>query len=170
MNCWFSLTDNDIEWDDAIQRRKLGEISEPVRAVFRTLQPNNRPHEVLPPILRILRTLNNADKHRLLRLVYGAMVKGNMGFVSEESQEGRNWRNFVNPFELTDGAEVFAMICDRSAPNMRFDRTEMEIAVSISHGKRSPADPEGSDRSTLTGLLDILYTEVRAVVYTFGKV
>ena len=61
----------------------LGQISEPVRAIFESLQPYNRPDPTLPPLLRILRELNNVDKHRLLKLAYEQSRKDTL--ASKES-------------------------------------------------------------------------------------
>src|SRR5260370_41099258 len=64
----FPITDSRAEFNERVRTKKLGDISDPVRAIFESLQPYNGPHPTLPPILAILRQLNNTDKHRLLRL------------------------------------------------------------------------------------------------------
>jgi hypothetical protein len=48
----FPITDCRSEFDDAvIKRKQLGDIRDPVRTVFESLQPYNRPHKTLPPLL-----------------------------------------------------------------------------------------------------------------------
>jgi hypothetical protein len=166
----FPITDSRAEFDDAIRRGRLGAISETVRAGIELFQPYNRPHPDLPPLLGILRTLNNADKHRLLRLAFGAIASGEIGFKGEFPHDGRTWKAVPNSGEVKDGTEIFAMVCDRSTPKMEYDINKFLIIVAIWHGKREPSAPEGTDRSDFHGLLDLLSQEVRSVVYAFCMV
>jgi hypothetical protein len=167
----FPITDCRAEFDDAvIKRKQLGEISEPVRAVFESLQPYNRPHKTLPPLLGILRDLNNTDKHRLIRLAYGAVSKGNFGFEGAFPADGRRIEPFAHQGEVKDGTEVFAMICDRPTPNMQWDQTILEIVIAIWHGKRDPSGPEWSSHTEFAALINEISAEVRHCVYAFGKI
>jgi hypothetical protein len=165
----FPITDSRPEFDKAVERRQLGEISEPVRACIERMQPYNRPHPTLPPLLTILRTLNNADKHRLIHLAYGAIASGQIGFVGEVSQDDRVWTRVINEGEVKDNTEVFAMICDRPTPNMKYDINRLLIIVAIGHGKRDASGPEFTGRSDFAALLDLLSEEVRSVIYYFCK-
>ena len=165
----FPITDSRKDFEDAVARKSLGSISDPVIAVFESLQPYNRPHPTLPPLLKILRSFNNADKHRLIKLVYGAVGSGEVGF-SGNSPTGSTWTPFVNTGELQDGTEVHAMICDRPAPNMYFqDELEIVLHICLWHGKRDPSGPHGSERTEFSALLVGLVDEVRKIIYTFAK-
>lgn len=166
----FPITDSTTDFDKAIrERRVLGDISDPVRAVFETMQPYNRPHPTLPPLLRILRELNNADKHRLLGLCYGAITEGNLGLVGMHLADGRKCRIVVALGEVKDGTEVAASIFERPTPNMKWDRTDMAIVVAVWHGKRDPSAPDYTAYTELSGLLKLLIAEVRTVIHKFLK-
>jgi hypothetical protein len=165
----FPIEDNGPDFDESVRTRRLGDISDPVRTIFKSVQPYNRPHPELPPLLAILRKLTNSDKHRLLRLAFAAIAKGNIGFKSTTSQDDRNWRAFPHSGEVKDGTEIFAMACDRPSPDMEYERTEFEIVVTVGHDKRDPSGPEGSDRTELVALFMALHTEVRKVIYMFAK-
>jgi hypothetical protein len=169
--CCSPITDSRANFDKAvIDRKRLGTISDHVRTEIESVQPHNRPHPDLPPLLSILRDLNNTDKHKLLRLAYGTLATGNIGFVGDQSQDGRVWKVIPYSGEIEDGTEVLAMVCDRSAPNMKYDRTIFDVIVAIWHGKRDPSGPEGSDRSDFASLLNLLITDVRQVIYAVAGV
>lgn len=165
----FPITDCRTKFDEAVSQWRLGQISEPVRAIFESLQPYNRPDPTLPPLLRILRELNNVDKHRLLKLAYGAIAQGHLGLKGEHPPDGRQFQPVLNTGELKDGAEVFAMVCDRPTPNMKWDKIEVVITVVIWHGKRDPSGPDFTGHTEVSALVASLGDEVRSVVYTFCK-
>jgi hypothetical protein len=165
----FPITDCRAEFNEAIGKRKqLGNISDRVRKAIESMQPYNLPHALLPPVLAILRDLNNTDNHRLLRLVYAAVSTGDVGFVGEWPPEA-GIRPATHSEEIQDGTEIFAMISDVPLHNVEYDRTKFSITVSIRHGKRDPSGPEGSDRSDFIALLSTLSTEVRTVIYEVAK-
>lgn len=168
----FPITDCRANFDEAIRKGRLGKISEPVRAAVEGLQPYNRPHEGLPmPLLRILRVLNNTDKHRLLKVSYAAVAQGKFSFVGPHPDDGRKFRSVLNEGggELKDGTEIVAMICDRPTPNMEWREINLTIVVAIWHGKAKPTAPEHTGHTELSALLELLSDEVRTVVHTFVK-
>ncbi len=167
----FPITSSRSEFDEVVGRRKqLGEISNPVMMVFESLQPYNRPHKTLPPVLGILRDLNNTDKHRLIRLAYGAVSKGNFGFQGAFPPDGRIIEPVANQGEVKDGTEVFAMVCDRPTPDMQWDQTILEIVVAIWHGKRDPSGPDWSSHTESGALIEEISAEVRHCIYAFAKI
>jgi hypothetical protein len=163
----FPITDNPNKWDEAIDRGRLEGISDVVRAEILKVQPYNRPHPALPPLLAILRDLNNINKHRLLWLVYGAPSFANLGFYGSDEA---HWTHYIHHGEIKDGTEIFAHIADRPAPNMEWDQTILDLIVAIWHGKRSPTDPEGSDRNEVISVLKDIGDDVRKVVYQVAGV
>jgi hypothetical protein len=165
----FPITDSRGEFDEAVRKRRLGEISEPVKAIVESLQPYNRPHKTLPPLLRILREFNNADKHRLIRLAYGAVSKGDLGFRGDFPLDGREWTPIPAMGEVKDGTEVFAMVCDRPTPGMDWDRIAVEIVIAIWHGKRDPSGPEYTNHTEFAALFSAISEEVRTVIFRFTK-
>lgn len=135
-----------------------------MRTIIEKCQPYNRTYPDLPPLLLILNTLENADKHRLLRVAFSAIVTGNIGFTGPAVEGGSTPVIWVNHGEIKDGAEIVTYTFDRPTPNMKFDRFEFYIGVSLWHGKRDPSGPDGSDRTDVASLLALLNKEVREVV------
>jgi hypothetical protein len=163
----FPITENKPNFDDAvICRRQLGTISDPIRAAIERYQPYNRPHPDLPPLLSILRDFSNWDKHKLLRIALQgfAQIEVGMDFGQPLAPGDYEFIPTRNP-EIEDGAEVGAMTFKRPTPNMRFDKTIVQIAVAIRHNKRDPAGPVGSDLTPFGPLLSFLSAEVREIIY-----
>jgi hypothetical protein len=162
----FPITNDRADFDNAvICRRQLGTISDPVRAAIQFYQPYNRPHRELPPLLSILRTLSNRDKHKLPTLVMSAVATGNLGFVGDIDPNDRNPRLILGTGEIVDGTEVCAITFDRPTPNMKYDRTIFDVIIAIQHAKRDPSLPEGAGRTDFVALLDMLSAEVRIIMY-----
>jgi hypothetical protein len=161
----FPITNSRTNFDGELSRGSLGNISDPVRTAIELAQPYNRPHEKVPPLLGILRNLNNADKHKLVQLVYGTINTGDVGFVGNQIPTGSVWKVIPNPGEIEDGTEILAMVCDRSAPDMKFDRTIFDVVLAVRHGKRDPSGPDWSDRTDIFALYTEIATEVRRIIY-----
>lgn len=161
-NLAFPITDDCDRWRQDIKRGRLEGISKSVRAEIFKVQPYCRLHPTLRPPLAILRDLNNFNKHRLLWLVYGAPLAGNFGFYGPDEA---NWTHYIHHGEIKNGTEIFANIADRPAPNMKWDQTILDLIVAIWHGKRSPSDPEGSDRNEVVAVLRELNDDVRKIIY-----
>jgi len=159
----FPITNRRANFDGELSRGSLGDISEPVRTAIELAQPYNRPHEKIPPLLAILRNLNNADKHKLLQLVYATLNTGDVGFVGQNPLG--NWQAIPYPGEIKDGAEILAMVCDRPGPDMKFDRTIFDIVLAARHGKRDPSGPDWTDSSDIFALYTEMATEVRRIIY-----
>ena len=62
-NLMFPIADVPQSFLDSAYRIKS--LSSPVRAAIESVQPYNRSHATLPPLLGVLRDLENTDKHRL---------------------------------------------------------------------------------------------------------
>ena len=142
---------------------RLGKIVDPVRAAIEASQPYNRSHESVPPLLELLRDLNNTDKHRLLQLVYGTVHQGNIGFVGEKAVG--NWTAVPFTGEVNDGSEIFAMVCDRPAPDMKFDRTIFDVVLAVRHRRRDPAGEDWTNRTEILALYNEMAAEVRRTIY-----
>lgn len=167
----FPITDGRLQFDEALSKGRLGKLSEPVRAAVESLQPYNRPHPGLPlPLLTILRVLNNSDKHRLLKISYSAVAQGEFSLEGPHPQDGRQFRSIINSGgELNDGTEIFAMLCDRPTPNMKWGKINLIIVVTLWHGKQEPSAPEHTGHTEVSALLDLVGDEVRTIINTFSK-
>jgi len=130
-----------------------------VRAAIEGCQPYNRRHPELPPLLSVLNTLEKTDKHKLLRLAFSSTAQGDIGFTGP-SIEGLSVQFWANPAEIEEGTEILAYTCSRSAPDMKFDRFELFISVTLLHG----AGPNGKDRTDAVALLTALNQEVREII------
>jgi hypothetical protein len=162
----FPISDDRSRFDQAVSNGKLGKISDPISTVIESLQPYHRPHPDLPPLLSVLRTLNNTDKHRLLGLVYGAVQGGNLSLVGD-SEIPPKVDAVAHHGEVEDGTEILAFTCDPPTPNMHFDRgAEVSVVIAIWHGKRLPSGPDWSGRSDVVAVLTLLSEEVREVIYS----
>lgn len=161
----YPLTDSDERFNDAVVRHKLGTIGDPVRAEIQRCQPYNRPHEKLPPLLSLIRDLNNADKHRLVGLAYGTVHTGNIGFTGFQPPGANIRPTLPHHGEIKDGMEVFAIITDIPAPEMDYDRHIVEVVVAVGHSKRDQTSPAWSDRTDIIALMNALSREVREIIY-----
>jgi hypothetical protein len=63
-----------------------------------------------------------------------------------------------------DGTEVFAIAFDAPNPGMTFIKRNLDLQVSLWHGKKDPSDPDWHDRNEVHTLLGVLGTEVRTVI------
>lgn len=139
-------------------------LSDCVRAAIETVQPYNRPHEEIPPLLSILRDINNTDKHRLLHLAYSAVSLGQVGFKGTAALNKTGWDFIPNVGELKDGAEIAAFVFDSPTPDMEYDIVDFTVILALTHGKRNPSDSVFHERSDFVSLLQIIADEVKSVV------
>jgi hypothetical protein len=159
----FPICDTGAIFRDESNRR-LVTLSDRVRTAIETVQPYNRPHTELPPLLAILRDFNNTDKHRLLHLVYSSVSLGDIGFCGPSANIGTKCQFFANTGELKDGAEIATFIFERPTPDMQYDRIIFDVILALWHGKRDPSDSVFHERSDFISLLQILTDEVKTVV------
>jgi hypothetical protein len=157
----FPICDAREGFERNIQRGRLGTISIPMRAVVEMFQPYNRPYPKLPPLLAMLRDFENANKHRLLQLVYAAISNADIGFVGPPIPPGTEARFFSNKGEIKDGAEITAMVFNRPTPNMKYDRANFLLVFALTH-KLGPGGV--SDRDDVTTLVDIIGREIRTLM------
>lgn len=161
----FPITDKGENFDNAVLRGKLKGIDGKVIAVIKSFQPYNRPHPELPPLLRVLRELNNADKHRLVPVIFAGLNSGQIGWRGEGLTVPPDCRVIPNTGNLEDGTEIVALTCEPPTPNMKLQAGEISLAISIRHGKRDPSAPDDRDRSDVTVVLPFLLGEVRTIVF-----
>jgi hypothetical protein len=159
------ITDSKVKFDEAINdRHLLGQISDPVRAAIENAQPFNRPHPTLPPLLAILRDFTNSDKHKLLHLALATVIQGDIGFAGNLPL-GTDCVAIPFTGEIEDNTEIFAIACNRSTPDMDFDRHVIDITVAIRHAKRDPLGEDATGRTEFTALYRDMSSTVRSVIY-----
>jgi hypothetical protein len=151
--------------DEFIKTKRLGRLSDPVRAAIKGFQPYIRKHPDLPPLLSILNKFENADKHKLLQLAFASVAQGDIGFTGV-APIGTVVEAFANPGEVEEGTEVVAYTFSKPAPDMKFDRINLLIALMIVHD----VGPNGKDRTDAPSLLTLLDKEVRGIVEKVANV
>jgi hypothetical protein len=160
----FPITDIPEKFADAVKRKQLGTISDPIRTRIEGVQPYNRRHPKLPPLISILRDFTNSDKHKLLHIALASVTRGDVGFSGTMAPGGEC---FPDPFmgEIKDNTEIFAMVCNRPSPQMDFDRHIVDITISIQHAKRDPAGGDWTSRTEFAALYRDMSNEVRRCIY-----
>ena len=157
----FPICDNNTSFDREIKRRGLECISPPMRAIFELFQPYNRPYPKLPPLLAMLRDFENANKHRLLQLLFGAVSSGNIGFTGPPVPPETIVTLWAQAGEIKDGTEVVAFTFDRPTPNMQYDRSEIMMVFALPHKK---AVDGTSNRDDATTLMHIIGEEISTLI------
>lgn len=158
----FPITSTALHFMESHARIKA--LSTGVQSVIESVQPYNRPHSKLPPLLGILSDLENIDKHRLLRLAYASISEADIELAGIQSPAVKKHEEFPYAGEIVDGTEVFAISFDSSNPGMTFVKRDLDLAISMWHGKKDSSDPEWHDRNEVYTFLKLMATEVREVV------
>jgi hypothetical protein len=159
----FPICDSCESFWDAKRRRLFG-LSHLAQTVIEAVQPYNRPDKAVPPPLAMLRDFDNADKHKLIRLAYTTPIEGDIGFVGPEHPAVTRVDIAANFGEIKDGAELVSHTFDSPAPDMKYDRIDLQLSVAIYHGKRSPTDPEWKARNDFSAVLKVIGNEVKYVI------
>ncbi len=161
----FPICDSRTIFDKSAPQR-MGNLSDPVRAEIERLQPYNRPHEKLPPVLSVLRDLNNSDKHRLVNLTMGVITEGQFHNMRNfHVEKGQPVKLVAHVGSVKDGTELASITLDRATPNVEYDFFA-NIAVAVRHA----TGPKGQSLSGVTDLLKILRTEIENVVHSVERV
>jgi hypothetical protein len=154
---------NDAEaYADAKRSRKLADVLSPaVLAALEAVQPHNRPHKTHPPLLRLLRDLNDADKHRMIHPVFPGRTGTKFSIKNSFPNRREDIRVEFNPvFSVNDGAEIATVALLHPAPQMEFE-LEFSFGVALPHAP----GPAGTVFSSLPGLLaELLVPDVKDVI------
>lgn len=134
---------------------RIETLSDDVRTAIERVQPYNRPHPPLPPLLAMLRDFDDADKHRLLTPMFATAYGGEVNLFRKGGifLGSRCIEIFVNDGELKDGTEIMAVTFDRATPNVKIDGS-LTFMFALRHAK---------GRDDFNALLRMLTAEVRAV-------
>lgn len=154
----FPICEKDTSFPGARSRR-LSTLSLEVQAAIEGCQPYKRRHKDLPPLLSVLDELENADKHRSLRVVATTTAKGEVNFRGPTHPD--TVRNFIeNDVELKEGAEIVAYTLSRPEPDMEFGSFDFLFIVAVTHA----IGPSGKNRTDIPSLLALLDKEVRDII------
>lgn len=153
----FPISDTPAKF--AAASRYINVLSDPVRTEIETLQPYNRPHPKLPPLLAVLRDIDDIDKHRLLQTAITQVIVGEFSNVNTPIAPGETHLAIVHTAEIVDGTEIAALVTPRPAPNMSYD-FKADLGISLPHAK----GPLNNERSGIIYLFDTLRDEVTSVI------
>ena len=108
---------------------RIHTLSDPVQTAVERLQPYHRSHQDFPPLLGLVRTLDNANKHRLVHLAVAQLAGGYLAFPVEA---GQTIDEKIHTGEVVDGTEVVSITVNRPTPEMDYGFTP-DIIVTLRH-------------------------------------
>jgi hypothetical protein len=154
----FIIADDPAQWS-ADSGRKLKLLHPDVRTAMESVQPYNRRNEYRPPLLALLRDLDDFDKHRLLTLTLTSPTEilfKEVVWYTPGNQPSITGRDGA----IEDGTEVAVLSFRYPEPNVKIDfSTTFTVAISHAPG------PKGHTRSDAWYLLkDLLRPEVEEVI------
>jgi hypothetical protein len=140
---------------------KIKTLSADVQAAVDSVQPHARKHAILPPLLGLLRDLDNANKHRLIQVVMHQPLDMDFAQLSGLNPgAGQALHIVVNHRLIKDGSELVRLEFKQPAPDFKTNFTAY-IQVAIRH---TPG-PGGAVVSPISELLiDTLIPEVKDVI------
>lgn len=153
----FPICDSRDKFDGSAPRR-IKTLRAPVQAEIEQLQPYNRPHDYLPPVLAILRNFNDSDKHRLINVAIATPVKGGFTNVRNGPPIGKIFTK-VYLGEVKDGVELASMTFDYPAPKLEYEfHTALQVVI------RHEKGPKGQIYTEIVNLLNAVRDEVDHVI------
>lgn len=154
----FPITDTPALFTESVKRKRLGQILAATQARIEKFQPYNRPHHHLPPLLGMIRDLDDTNKHRLLTVAFQQIANGKFSFARPH---GRVYNLLYTLLPLKSGEKIASFCID--PPQLKLDyKHEISMAISITHA----VGPSGVGWSSLADLLDYFIAEVSLVINT----
>lgn len=113
------------------QRYRLVNISAKAAAFVERVQPYNRPHQELPPLLSVLNEFDNSDKHRNLNIALAHLMDGKINFSEPIfAKVDAYW--LKSPVSLDGESEIMFFNVSPAQPDLRFNY-DLALYVTISH-------------------------------------
>lgn len=161
----FPIGDSDHKFRSAAGKNIKG-FSPAVWAAVESMQPYNRKHPTLPPLLGILQDVDNVNKHRLLRVAPAVFNGGDIRNLSYPIKPGESVRVIVSTAEIEEGAEAVAVVLSEpSEDDVTYDfHGHIAIALAIEPAPHSPVK-----WVAIHFLLAELAREVRIVIDTVAS-
>lgn len=109
-----------------------------MRTEIQRVQPYNRIHRHLPPLLGLLHKIDNINKHQLLQIAMSIANGGEIRNLNPAIRAGRQCRVEVSTAEVVDGAEVVAVVFTEPTADVtyQFDG-QISIALAIDRAPNS---------------------------------
>lgn len=150
---------NDTPSDFKSKHWRVADLSQPVRQAIESVQPYNRKHANMPPLLTLLRDFDDADKHRLIKVVLQRPVEFNISITGPGLRpEDQHFESAY--MDVVDGAEIAWITCKRPTPNLQLNGG-VTLTIVVEH----VPGPLGVQRTGIERLLlEDLLPEVREVI------
>ena len=152
-NLQFPIVTKPEKWPDSRDRR-LSPLNPTSQAKIERVQPYNRKHKYLGPLLALLGQLDIADKHRLLTVTSWHTVGGDVRMQCDDPPPSVYRRKTP----IQSGTEDI-MFFETTDSNVSYDY-DPEFDITISHSQ----GPSGEHVSSLKYILESLVVEVKDVV------
>jgi hypothetical protein len=136
------------------QIHRIKTLSPAVRNAIEAVQPYNRPHPELPPLLQLLSFFNNQDKHRTLNVVVASTHRATVEMTDAQPSSVTACRAAI-----LGKTEILSFMMDPPAPNLEY-KCFAVIPICIQH----EPGPSKSPFNELAGVLEMLIGEVETVI------
>lgn len=153
----FPITDSSAIFENS--RWRIKSLSPGMQTALETVQPYNRPHPSLPPLLSILRDFDNSDKHRLLHVMLTRPCQGKFGDV-RNIPPGVAFSVATTSGDIVDNTEVAALVFDGPAPDVQY-KFEVDFVVAMAH---TASPPDSEPWSDFAAVLVRIIPEVRYII------
>lgn len=155
----FIITDTDENF--AKQSYRIRSLSDAVRTIIERVQPYNRTHQLLPPLLSLLRDFDDSNKHRLVKVTSCWQDSGNIHIECPDPHMLQTITYF--PGEIQNRADIMAFTVAPPTFDVKY-QYETGFTVGVSH----KSGPTGVKATAVRKLLELLSEEVRTIIEVVG--
>lgn len=143
------------------QQSRITSLSQTVRTAIERVQPYNREHRPLPPLLGLLRDFDDADKHRLLAI---AGSRPHDSKVQIQCPTGHMLQSLTYlSAEIQNSADICAFTIEPPSLEVGY-KYQGSVSVAVSHAP----GPTGVRATAVRSLVDLLFNEVRTIIEMIG--
>jgi hypothetical protein len=130
-----------------------------VWGLIERVQPYHRRHQELPPLLTLLESFDNTDKHRLLQLAYGTIWGATITNIRRSDGGPLTIPEVFIEKNPKDGAEIASLTFSIPTPDVHYTFDGV-VALAIKHA----VGPNGSDSTDVTRVISELLEETATVL------
>jgi hypothetical protein len=157
----FPIVDSPEKFPGQLYRLQAISANVGVIDAIRASQPYNRWHQRFPPLLGVLRDLDNTDKHKLVSVVFASVLGGK--FYNFEGISPDCFEVGYHSGSVEDGTEVAWLTPKPAKLGIRF-KHDCSVVIALRHA----AGPDGRDFHEAYDVLSCLRNEVVNVVSRFA--
>jgi hypothetical protein len=152
----FPITDTPEAFQQALSGHRLASVSSAAQGRVEALQPYNRKHAQLPPLLGMLRDFDDKNKHRLLNVAFQQVHDGRFSFKRPVIGTPKVFYSLTG---IKSGTEVAFFLIDPPQPSIDYEY-EVSLVICLDHA----LSPLNRSWSELGYLLRLLIDEVTSIV------